>query len=346
MTWTKVLLAGLTAVLCLFVVVGIWRFETDQHDVLLRVASQSHDNSLLNRMSSTEALVPLPSEPDVEAGKVELGRLLFNDPRLSADTSLSCASCHDVRTGGDDGKPRSIGASGHTEALNTSSVLNSRYNLLRFWYGEPASQDDGEARVHGPEQLGSSFESAAARLAQDPALSRSFAALFNDRITAETVKLALDCYLASLTTPDTRFDRYLRGERNALTLTERQGYRLFNAIGCSACHQGRNLGGNMVQRIGIFEDYFALRGGAIEEADQGRFNLTGLEEDRHSFRVPSLRNVTRTAPYFHDGSVQNLERAVRIMARVQLGRGLKPEEASKLVTFLGTLDSGPQRLAP
>ena len=339
MNWTRTWFVGLTIVLCVVVAVGIWRFETKEHDILRRMATLSQETSHLDRHDSGEAFAPLPQNQNVDTAKVELGRRLFHDRRLSANLERSCASCHDVRSGGDDGLTRSTGATGSPEDFNTSSVINSRYNLLRFWDGRPANLTKrGDSHDHGPRQLGSSYARAADRLASDPELASAFAEAFSQGLSGQTIGQALDWYIDSLTTPETRFDRFLRGDRTALSLTERQGFRLFNSIGCAACHQGRNLGGNMVQRIGVYEDYFALRGGPISEADLGRFNRSEREEDRHVFRVPSLRNVTKTAPYFHDGSIGSLDRAVHVMARVQLGRRLKAEEAAKLVAFLGTLE--------
>lgn len=280
---------------------------------------------------------PGPAAPEAAA----LGEVLFHDPRLSADGSLSCASCHDVSAGGDDGQPRSPAIAGTRTAFNASSVLNSRFNLLRFWQGEDESFGAASSTLpHGAAEMGSSPMLMVLRVEDDPGLARRFRARYADGVSPRSLRHALTAYLDSLAYRDSRFDRYLRGERTALDYTERQGYRLFRELGCSSCHQGRNLGGNMTQPLGIFEDAFDDRDDD-DPADLGRYALTGREEDRHVFRVPSLRNVAETAPYFHDGSIPRLETAVRTMARLQLGRLLDGSETDRLVAFLRTLTAEP-----
>jgi cytochrome c peroxidase len=163
-----------------------------------------------------------------------------------------------------------------------------------------------------------------------------FASAYPEGITATTVKDAIATFERSLVTPNARFDLFLRGNSAALSDFELSGYRLFKQIGCTSCHQGVNIGGNMVQKLGVIEDYFTGRSN-LTEADQGRFNITRLEEDRYVFRVPSLRNVALTPPYLHDASAPTLDEAVRVMARYQLGLDLGKEDASRITAFLGTL---------
>lgn len=155
-------------------------------------------------------------------------------------------------------------------------------------------------------------------------------------MTANTIKDAIATFEHSLLTPNSRFDRYLRGEVDAITDSEREGYRLFKAYGCSSCHQGVGVGGNMFETMGVFRDYFADRGN-ISTADLGRFNITGMEKDRHKFKVPSLRNVELTAPYFHDGTAPTLIDAIQVMAKYQLGRAMPGEDSEKIAEFLRTL---------
>lgn len=174
------------------------------------------------------------------------------------------------------------------------------------------------------------------RLRQSPAYARTFAASYPDGISEANVRNALATFERTLITPDSRFDRYLRGERGALSSTELQGYQLFKDLGCVSCHQGINVGGNLYQKFGVMGDYFAERGSPTP-ADLGRFNVTGDPADKYTFKVPSLRNVARTAPYFHDGSAATLEQAVAVMARYQLGRLISPTEIADIVAFLQTL---------
>jgi cytochrome c peroxidase len=175
-----------------------------------------------------------------------------------------------------------------------------------------------------------------AKLRADESYSRAFAGLFADGVTEANVRTAIAAFERTLTTPGSRFDRWLAGERSLLTEAEASGYERFKTAGCIACHQGRNVGGNMFQRFGVMGDYFADRGN-VTKADYGRYNVTKQEQDRHVFRVPSLRNVELTAPYFHDGSAETLEQAVRVMAKYQLGRVLPEQDLASIVLFLKTL---------
>jgi cytochrome c peroxidase len=187
--------------------------------------------------------------------------------------------------------------------------------------------------------MASSWPEVLAKLRTDPKLARRFEQSYGAGPTAASIRDAIASYERSLITPGGPLDRYLCGDDAALTPEQARDYALFKELGCASCHQGRNVGGNMYQRFGFMEDYFAGRTG-LSSADLGRFNLTGRDEDRHVFKVPSLRNVQRTAPYFHDGSAPTLELAVRIMGRYQLGRSLSHTEVERLIDFLGTL-SGP-----
>ena len=177
---------------------------------------------------------------------------------------------------------------------------------------------------------------ALAAIADDPQYASAFRALYRDGIQPQNVKDAIATFERSLITPNSRFDRFLRGDQTALNAEEKAGYGLFKQIGCTSCHQGLNIGGNMYQKLGIMEDYFAVRG-HITEVDLGRLNITKRERDRYFFKVPSLRNVAVTPPYLHDGSVATLEEAVQIMARYQLGKQLKTADVAKIVAFLRTL---------
>ena len=164
----------------------------------------------------------------------------------------------------------------------------------------------------------------------------TFSALFEDGISAENVRKSIAAFERTLLTPGSPFDRWLAGNTGAITATQKAGYELFKSVGCVACHQGANAGGNMFQRFGVFGDYFKDRGN-ITQADYGRFNVTGNESDRFVFRVPSLRMVAHTAPYFHDGSAKTLTQAVQVMAKYQLGRNLTGEQVSSIVAFLECL---------
>jgi cytochrome c peroxidase len=286
--------------------------------------------------SESQALAPLPQKLDLDARKVSLGARLFRDKRLSGDGKVACVDCHSLQKGGAIGQARSSLPDRKPVPVNVPSIFNMAFNFRFGWAGGYADigQQIDFALEAGPVMHGS-WSKAEAALQTDASLQRAFANVYPAGLTRESLREALALYSLSLITPNARFDRYLRGEL-ALTEHEKQGYDLFRDHGCISCHQGINIGGNLLQRFGLMGDYFADRGG-VEKADLGLFNVTGQQDDRHVFRVPSLRNVALTAPYFHDASARTLEEAATIMARYQLGRALSPEQAGAIAAFLRTL---------
>lgn len=284
-----------------------------------------------------EALKPLPEAPALDPAKVELGRQLFNETRLSVNNTLSCASCHRLETGGADNKAFSLGFDGKPVQINTPSVFNASLNFKQFWNGRV---DTLEAQVEqvviSPVEMGSDWKTVVQTLTALPLYQKAFSQAYPDGVTAANVQNALATYESTLLTPNSRFDQYLLGNTEILTLQEKYGYQRFKDYGCIACHQGVNIGGNMFQKFGVMGDYFKARGNPVE-ADLGRYLLTKDEEDRHVFKVPSLRNVAVTAPYFHDASAKTLEDAVDVMFKYQLGRNPTQEDKDLIVQFLKTL---------
>jgi cytochrome c peroxidase len=284
-----------------------------------------------------EPLLPLPLTVAVDPPRVALGARLFQDVRLSGQNTMACATCHRLARGGADGQPRALSADGTPLPRNTPTVFNVAFNFAYHWDGAlPTLEAQAERVLLNPAVMHTTWPELLAKLRADPAYAATFQAAYPDGLTAANVLDALATYERSLITPNARFDRYLRGEHQALTAAEQRGYQLFKSYGCVACHQGVNVGGNLFQKFGIFPDLVApVRPGT--EADPGRVRLTGVARDRGVFRVASLRNVALTAPYFHDGRASMLEDAVDTMARVQLGRTLTPEEIGLIVQFLHTL---------
>jgi cytochrome c peroxidase len=284
-----------------------------------------------------EPIAPIPLSLALDARKVALGKKLFHEPKLSRDNSISCASCHDLRRAGTDHLPRSVGLGHAHGAVSAPTVFNSGFNFRQFWDGRAESL---EAQVDGPLQspseMGANWDDVLAMLRRDSAYAAEFRAVYPGGVTREHVRDAIGEFERSLTTPNSRFDRYLRGDDSALSAEERAGYAKFKNYGCISCHQGVNIGANMFQRMGAIGDYFADRG-HVTDADYGRFNVTKNETDKFFFKVPSLRNVAVTAPYFHDGSAQTLPDAVAVMAKYQLGRSLAAEDLNDIVAFLQTL---------
>lgn len=280
---------------------------------------------------------PIPLRAEMDARKVALGDRLFHERRLSGDDTIACASCHPLDRGGTDGQVRSRGVGGRDGAINTPTVFNAALNFRQFWDGRASSlADQVSGPVQNPVEMNSSWAAIVGKLTRDPGYVSAFASIYPEGIQSHTVVDAIVAFERSLLTPNSRFDRFLRGDRAALTEQELAGYGLFKSYGCVACHQGVNVGGNMYQRFGVMADYFSERQ-AVTKADLGRFNVTGVERDRHSFKVPTLRNIARTAPYFHDGSATTLPEAVSIMARYQLGRAMSPGDIDLIVKFLHTL---------
>jgi cytochrome c peroxidase len=287
--------------------------------------------------SDTSIVRPLPPAPPVDPRRAALGRKLFSDRRLSGDGTLSCASCHALDAGGADGRRRSVGVGGAVGLVNAPTVFNAAFNFRQFWDGRAATlEEQADGPITSPREMGGVWAEILAALARDDEVARGFSAAYPSGLSAANVRDAIATFEHTLVTPNSPFDRYLRGERGALGEQAERGYRLFVEYGCVSCHQGAGLGGNMYQRLGVMGDYFADRGG-VTEADYGRYNATGREEDRFVFKVPSLRNVALTAPYFHDGAATTLDEAVRVMARYQLARSLDDGEAAALVAFLGSL---------
>jgi cytochrome c peroxidase len=280
-----------------------------------------------------EPIRPVPGLPDLDPAKLHLGEILFQDPRLSGNGSLSCASCHDLDHGGAEGSARPIGIDGKALDFNAPTVFNAALSFRLNWRGNfRRFEQQADAVLLDPRLMGTDWPTLLARLRGDPAYREAFGATYGTEPEAWQVLDALATFQRSLLTPDAPFDRWLRGDKAALTDDQVRGYALFKDIGCVACHQGVNVGGNLFQRFGVF-----AHRPVNSEADLGRFIITGNDRDRQVFRVPSLRNVAVTPPYFHDGSEATLAGAVRTMAKSQLGRSLATTDIDLLVGFLRTL---------
>jgi cytochrome c peroxidase len=279
---------------------------------------------------------PLPT-PEVAMNKVLLGRRLFHDTRLSGDGTLSCATCHSLDAGGAEHRPVSVGIATQNGPINAPTVLNSAHNFVQFWDGRAATLEEQAAGpVANPIEMGGSWDTIVAALAQNPTDQTEFGAIYADGVTQANITDAIAEYERYLVTPS-RFDAFLRGDQSQLDEQEQRGWATFQSVGCIACHRGVNVGGGMYQRMGLVRNYFELRGTPLTEADNGRFNVTHQETDRHFFKVPTLRNIELTAPYFHDGSQPELAGAVRTMGQVQLGRDLTDAQVNDIVAFLRTL---------
>jgi cytochrome c peroxidase len=309
----------------------------NKHKRLAQAIALSLALFAFKNLYAVEPIKPLPLTVKLNPDKVALGEQLFNDKRLSHDNTVACVSCHDLQKGGTDRLPHSLGINNAEGDINAPTVFNSSFNFRQFWDGRAATLEEQiEGPVHNPKEMGSHWQEIIGKLKKEAAYLKAFKALYADGINAKNIKDAIATFERSLITPNAPFDQYLRGDETALTDEEKQGYALFKQYGCVACHQGINIGGNMYQVFGVLNNYFEKRGN-ITKADLGRFNVTAQEYDRHKFKVPSLRNVALTAPYFHDGSADTLEKAVDVMAKYQLGRKIPKKEKRLIVQFLKTL---------
>ncbi|MCB1772148.1 MAG: c-type cytochrome [Gammaproteobacteria bacterium] len=288
--------------------------------------------SLVHPVTAFEPIRPLPQSIDHLPALVALGKKLFFEPALSADGTVSCASCHAPEFGWADPRPVSIGVHGRTGSLNAPTVLNAYFNFRQFWNGRAGDlQEQAAGPIHNPVEMDMSPEAALRRLRQDPSYDAAFAAAFPGvEWDFSHVTRAIAEFEKTLITPNSRLDRYLRGEIQ-LTASESEGYRLFKQLGCVTCHNGINIGGNSYQYMG------ALIPTEIDAAGADRYALTGNEFDRNRFKVPTLRNILQTAPYLHDGSQSDLKKIVELMGYHNLGFRLKDEEADLILVFFQTL---------
>lgn len=283
------------------------------------------------------AIEPIPLVRKLDERKVKLGEKLFNEPKLSKDNSISCAYCHSLKTGGVDRLRYSRGVNQALGVVNTPTVFNIEFNFKMHWNGVVATlEEQVDKPVYSERVMASSWPEIVSKLDKSNDYTSMFAKIYRNGINSDNIKDAIATYERSLYTPNSRFDKYLRGEQNVLTAEEQEGYRRFKAYGCVSCHQGINIGGNLFQDFGLFGNYFEDRGN-VTKADLGRFNVTGNEEDRYRFRVPSLRNIELTPPYFHDGTAETLEEAVKLMGKYQLGRRLSKQDNELIAEFLKTL---------
>jgi cytochrome c peroxidase len=279
-----------------------------------------------------------PLETIVTDGdKTALGARLFVDTRLSRDGTKSCNTCHDLNRGGINPSIRPSVTGPHA-GFDTLSIFNAALNYRFGWLADHRTLEEiNEESILDADVMGSDWATVLHRLREDREFDAAFQTSFGSEWGRQAVLDVLGEFQRSLITPNSRFDRYLAGKKDAITPAEEQGYRLFQGYGCISCHQGRNIGGNLVQKFGVFSGPEGNGRPQLSEADLGRFAVSGLELDRHVFRVPSLRNVAVTGPYLHNGSVSTLAEVIAIMGRTQLGREISQADIASIVAFLGSL---------
>jgi cytochrome c peroxidase len=296
-------------------------------------ANQAKEVSTINTVVSDEPIQPIVAAKVNNLNLVELGKKLYFDPRLSKSGFISCNSCHNLSMGGTDNLRTSIGHNWNQGPINAPTVLNSSLNLAQFWDGRAENlKAQAGGPIANPGEMASTHELAVDVLQSIPSYVAEFKRTFGKaKISIDEVTLAIAAFEETLVTPNSRFDLYLKGDKNAISKTEFAGYNLFKSSGCIACHNGQNIGGNSFQKMGIVEPYKA------NSPAEGRVAYSKDEADRFKFKVPTLRNVELTYPYFHDGAANSLKEAVETMGRVQLGRKFTDEENAQIVAFLKTL---------
>lgn len=308
--------------------------------VLAGAATAGEWNSLPNE-------APAPADNPTTAEKVELGKKLFFDPRLSLTGTVSCNSCHNVMEGGDDGRATSMGVYGRLGLRNAPTVWNAAFQASQFWDGRAATLED-QAKgplLAEPEMAMLSHDVVVERLSAIPGYVREFATVFKGKesLNIDNVARAIAAFERTLVTPGSPYDRLADGDLSALTVQQRRGLELFDSVGCTECHSGPAFNGWQPGGTPEFLEFPRFTESKLIKrfdlaADEGRFEATGDDADKHHFKVPTLRNVTLTAPYFHNGTVRKLDDAVRVMAETQLDTRLTNAEVADIVAFLTALE--------
>lgn len=289
---------------------------------------------------------PAPADNPTTAAKVELGRMLYHDPRLSSTGTVSCSSCHNTMLGGEDNRPVAMGVDGQTGGRSAPTVWNAAFNATQFWDGRaPSLEEQAKGPVTNPIEMGmKSWDEVVARLKQIPGYQAAFQKAFGneDSITMDNSAKAIAAYERTLITPNSPYDKYVKGGKKALSDQQVRGMDTFAEIGCIGCHSGPAFSGQMEQGIGVFQKFPMHYNGFFEakyrfKKDSGRFAETGKEADKQMWKVPTLRNVALTAPYFHNGAVNTLDAAIKVMAKLQLNKDLTAEQVADIEAFLNGL---------
>ena len=280
-----------------------------------------------------EPIKPIEAVTPKNPAMVELGKKLYFDTRLSKSGFIACNSCHNLSMGGTDNLTTSVGDHWQQGPINSPTVLNSSLNFVQFWDGRAKNlKEQAGGPIANPGEMAFSHDLAVHVLESIPQYKDEFKTVFSkDTIDISMVTDAIAAFEETLVTPDAKFDKWLKGNDKALTETELKGYQLFKTSGCIACHNGVNIGGNSFQKMGVVEPY------KTDSKAEGVAGLTKKDEDRFKFKVPTLRNVELTYPYFHDGAAPTLEKAVTTMGQLQLGKKFTDEEVSQIAAFLKTL---------
>ncbi|WP_231923678.1 cytochrome-c peroxidase [Gallibacterium salpingitidis] len=314
-----------------------YQFTAEESALLNQWTEQLHSDKLPHTDQQT-FILPIPERLPVDFRKVMIGGMLFTDNRLSFDNSVSCFSCHLLDNGGVDGLAVSTGIAGKQGVINAPTVYNAVFNTSQFWDGRAKNLAEQAAQPPlNPVEMGyHNWQEIEEKFAKDPQFLDLFLQVYPE-LTQANMTDAIAEFEKRLITPNSPFDRYLKGDTSALTEQQKRGYQLFKEDRCDTCHSGINMGGNSFEIMGIYADYIKDRGTPETSADLGRYNQTQQENDKYRFKVPSLRNIALTAPYFHDARTNDLHQAVNLVLKYQLGKTLSAQQVDDIVAFLESL---------
>lgn len=283
-------------------------------------------------MATASEINAIPEDPQYDHAKAALGKKLFFDPILSKDGTVACVTCHLLPGSGAEPFAVSTGIDGKKGTLNSPTVFNSVFNFVQFWDGRAKDlKEQAKGPILNPVEMGNTEENLLRSLNKDKTYKHEFNAIYKSELSFDQVADVIAEFEKALTTPHSRFDKYLNGDEDALSLDEKKGYKLFRDRGCVSCHNGTNIGGTLYQKLGVFKPYIDSNNHA------GRYALTKKSEDKFYFKVPSLRNIELTAPYIHDGNIATLQEMVEIMYTYQLGLKPNKKEIQEIISFLKTL---------
>lgn len=288
--------------------------------------------SAQTEINQNQMITPIPDSIPYNKEKAMLGKQLYMDTTLSADGKVSCNTCHDTKTFGMDNQVFSTGINGVMDTpFNSPTTFNAAFNFVQFWNGRAKDlADQARSPFTNPQEMGLNDEAEVIKIIeQNPDYKAKFNKIYGE-INMDNITDAIAEFEKTLITPNAPFDRYQKGDENAISEAAKRGWNAFKTNGCVACHQGQNIGGTMYQKIGIFEPY-------PNQENLGRYEITKVESDKMVFKVPSLRNVAKTAPYYHDGSIPTLDACVQFMAYYQLGKFLDQQTVEDIVAFLESL---------
>ena len=306
--------------------------------------------SIASAWDALPTTAPAPADNPTTAEKVELGKMLYHDPRLSSTGTVACASCHNTMLGGEDNRPNSMGVNGQTGGRSAPTVWNSAFNAVQFWDGRAASLEAQAAGpVTNPIEMGmKDWDSVVARLKTISGYNEAFTKAFGENsISKDNATKAIAAYERTLITPNSPYDKFVAGDKSALTEQQVRGMNKMAELGCVSCHSGAAFNGaGVFQKFPVHENaYFAAQ--LHLNKDKGLAEVTKNDADTHLWKVPTLRNIALTAPYFHNGSIKTLDEAVKIMAKLQLDKDLSKEEVADIIAFLeGLTGEFPKQTMP